>query len=138
MMSSVDDGTDGWSTTLRNKRHCTLCFWLFELSHDEQTQFCIFHTRLQQSEWRVTDDVTIPLQGLSLDNAWNNIVASIGHLDTTSEAPLEEQIINREQQEKLLQLIDSLEKRCRAEKQTRKKYELHQEILKLRIKIKQV
>ena len=23
-------GVDGWSTTLRNKRHCTLCFWLLE------------------------------------------------------------------------------------------------------------
>lgn len=27
VMSSVDDEAGGWSTTLRNKRHCTLCFW---------------------------------------------------------------------------------------------------------------
>ena len=24
--SPVEDGADGWSTTLRKKRHCTLCF----------------------------------------------------------------------------------------------------------------
>jgi len=51
---------------------------------------------------------------------------------------IEEQIINREQREKLLRQIEVLERQCRIEKQTRKKYELHQEIQKLRIKIKQV
>ena len=51
---------------------------------------------------------------------------------------IEEQIINREQREKLLRQIEALEKEYRTEKQTRKKYELHQEIQKLRINIKQV
>lgn len=51
---------------------------------------------------------------------------------------IEEQIINREQREKLLRQIEVLERQCRIEKQTRKKYELHQEIQKLRIKIKHV
>ena len=30
MMSFEKDGANGWSTTLRNKRHCTLCFWWLE------------------------------------------------------------------------------------------------------------
>ena len=77
-------------------------------------------------------DVTIPLQGLSLDDVWNNIVASIGGLNTDAEETLEEQIINREQREKLLRQIEMLEKRCRLEKQTRKKFELHQQISKLK------
>lgn len=93
---------------------------------------CVFHTRLQQSNWMPTEDVNIPLNGLSLDDAWNNIVATIGGLDTQSEATIEEQIINREQREKLLRQIDALEKRCRAEKQTRKRYGLHQQIVKLK------
>ena len=29
-MSFEEDGADGRSTTLRNKRHCTLCFWWLE------------------------------------------------------------------------------------------------------------
>ena len=45
---------------------------------------------------------------------------------------IEEQIIHREQREKLLRQIESLEKQCRTEKQTRKKYELHQQIIKLK------
>ena len=105
---------------------------VFALQHDTQTQFCIFHTRLQQSAWMPTDEAVIPLQGLNLDDVWDNIVASIGSLDTSSEETIEQQIINREQKEKLLRQIEVLEKKCRTEKQTRKKYELHQEIVKLK------
>ena len=108
---------------------------IFALQFEEQTQFCIFHTRLQQSAWMPTDEATITLQGLSLDDVWNNIVATIGGLDAMAEASIEEQIIHREQREKLLRQIEQLEKRCRAEKQTRKKYELHQQIVKLKEQI---
>ena len=105
---------------------------IFVLQFEEQTQFCIFHTRLQQSVWMPTDEATITLQGLLLDDVWNNIVAAIGGLDAQAEESIEEQIIQREQQEKLLRQIESLEKQCRTEKQTRKKYELHQQIIKLK------
>ena len=101
---------------------------IFALQYDEQTKFCIFHTRLQQSAWMATDEAVITLQGLTLDDVWNNIVATIGGLDAQAEETIEEQIIHREQQEKLLRQIESLEKQCRAEKQTRKKYELHQQL----------
>lgn len=111
---------------------------VFLLQYNEQTQLCVFHTRLQQSDWMPDADVTIPLQGLSLDDVWNNIVASIGGLNTDAEETLEEQIINREQREKLLRQIEMLEKRCRIEKQTRKKYELHQQLQELKLKIKHV
>jgi len=105
---------------------------VYALQHEEQTQFCIFHTRLQKSEWMPTAEAAIPLQGLSLDDVWNNVVATIGGLDAQAEESIEEQIIHREQREKLLRQIESLEKQCRTEKQTRKKYELHQQIIKLK------
>lgn len=111
---------------------------VFALQFGNETQFCIFHTRLQQSEWMPTDSAALTLQGLSLDDVWNSIVTTIGNLDATAEESIEQQIINREQQDKLLQQIESLEKRCRIEKQTRKKYELHQQLQKLKLKIKQV
>jgi len=72
------------------------------------------------------------LSGLTLDEVWQNIVAVIGDLDTHAKASIEEQIIHREQREKLLRQIEALEKRARTEKQTRKKYELHQQIMKLK------
>ncbi len=111
---------------------------IFLLQYEEQTQFCIFHTRLQQTVWMQTGEAAITLQGLTLDDVWNNIVATIGGLDAQAEESIEEQIIHREQREKLLRQIESLEKQCRTEKQTRKKYELHQKIQELKSKIKQV
>lgn len=96
------------------------------------TQLCVFHTCLQQSDWCNTESTEIPLTGLTLDDVWENIVATIGNLDIEAEETIEEQIINREEREKLLRQIEMLEKRCRAEKQTRKKFELHQQITKLK------
>ena len=105
---------------------------IFALQFEELTQFSIFHTRLQQSEWMPSSEAAISLQGLTIDDAWNNIVATIGGLDAQAEETIEEQILNREQREKLLFQIESLEKRCRTEKQTRKKFELHQQLIKLK------
>lgn len=105
---------------------------VFALEFDDNIQFCIFHTRLQQSEWVNASDATIPIKGLSLDDVWKNIVAEIGGLSNDAEETLEQQIIEREERENLLKQIDALEKRCRLEKQTRKKYELHQQLLKLK------
>ena len=111
---------------------------IFALQYGEETQFAVFHTRLLKSDWQRSESISLDLKGLTLDDAWQNFIFSIGDLDASSEQSIEQQIIKREEQEKLLRQIETLEKQCRTEKQTRKKYELHQEIQKLRIKIKQV
>jgi hypothetical protein len=72
------------------------------------------------------------LKGLSIDDAWRNILAEIGGLDVYSELSLEEQIETNVQREKLLKQIETLEKQMWSEKQTRKKFELHQQIIKLK------
>lgn len=105
---------------------------VFALQYEEQMQLCVFHTRLLQSAWMPMADATIALQGLTLDETWEHIVAEIGGLDTQSEQTIEQQIATNEQQERLLRQIEVLEKRCRVEKQTRKKYELYLQILKLK------
>lgn len=108
---------------------------VFALQYDGETQFCVFHTRLLQSEWMQSEDAIIILKGLTLDDAWNSIVASIGKLDSTSEESFEKQILHRDEREKLLLQIDALEKRCHMEKQTRKKFELYQQLIKLKEEI---
>lgn len=109
---------------------------IFALQYGEEIQFAVFHTRLLKSDWQKTESVSLDLKGLTLDDAWQNFVYSIGRLDASSEQSIEQQIINREEQEKLLRQIEALEKQCRTEKQTRKKYELHQQILKLKEELK--
>ena len=109
---------------------------VFALQYEGETQLCIFHTRLQQSVWSLTDETKIPLNGLTLDGVWENLVAEIGQLDAKAEETIEEQILDRERREKLQRQIEMLEKQCRAEKQTRKKFELHQQITKLKEELK--
>ena len=109
---------------------------VFALQYEGETQLCIFHTRLQQSAWSLTDETEIPLNGLTLDSVWENLVAEIGQLDAKAEETIEEQILDRERREKLQHQIALLERQCRAEKQTRKKFELHQQITKLKEELK--
>lgn len=105
---------------------------LFALQYEGDTQLCIFHSQWLRSPWKPTTEVTIPLKGLSVDDAWRNVVAEIGSLDAFSEQSLEDQIETNLQRGKLLKQIETLEKQMRSEKQTRKKFELHQRILKLK------
>ena len=108
---------------------------VFAMQYEGLTQLCVFHTRLQQSAWKPTDEVELPLRGLSIDEVWLHIVATVGGLDSEAETTLEEQIVSREQRERLLQQMAQLEKRCRAEKQTHRRYDLHQQIVKLKEKL---
>ena len=109
---------------------------VFALQYENETQLCIFHTRLQQSAWSLTDETAISLNGLTLDAVWENLVADIGQLDAKAEETIEEQILDRERREKLQRQIALLERQCRLERQTRKKFELHQQIIKLKEELK--
>ena len=101
---------------------------IFALQYGEETQFAVFYTRLLKSDWEKTESVSLDLKGLTLDDTWQSFIFSIGGLDAQAEETIEQQIINREEQEKLLRQIEALEKQCRTEKQTHKKYELHEKI----------
>lgn len=105
---------------------------VFALQYKEQMQLCIFHTRLLQSAWLPIADATITLQGLTLDETWEHIVAEIGGLDTQSEQTIEQQIATNEQQEKLLRQIKKLENKIRHTSQKHRKRELFLEIKKLK------
>ena len=105
---------------------------VFALQYGELTQLCVFHTRLLRSVWLADNDTVVALRGLTLDDVWQNIVVDIGGLDAESTDNIETQILNREHQAKIQRQIDILEKQCRSEIQTHKKYELHQKILELK------
>lgn len=99
---------------------------------DEQVQFAIFHERLFFSPWQPADEANLPLNGLSLNDVWQSMVTTIGNITVKDGNTLTEQIAVDEQQEKLRKQIVALEAKMRKEKQPRKKFELHQQILKLK------
>ena len=99
---------------------------------DDQVQFAIHHERMFLSPWQPADMATIPLNGLSLDEVWQNLVTTFGDITIDDGNTLTEQIVADEQCDKLQRQIATLENKMKREKQPRRKFELHQQILKLK------
>lgn len=102
------------------------------LDFEGEQRLAIHHTKLIQGPWTNSNDLTITLKGLNFDSVWENIVKSIGEITVTEGNTLDEQIVADEQKEKLLKEIARLERQARKEKQPKKKFELVQEIKKLK------
>lgn len=101
---------------------------LFALQYEDQTQLAVYHTKLIRSDWKPTDETSISLTGLNLDTVWENIIKAIGEIQVQEGKTLTEQIHDDEQRAKLKKQIEELERKCRIEKQPRKKRELFEQI----------
>ena len=101
---------------------------LFALQYEDQTQLAVYHTKLIRSNWKPTDETTIGLTGLNLDTVWENVIKAIGEIQVQEGKTLTEQIAEDEQRAKLKKQIEELERKCRIEKQPRKKRELFEQI----------
>lgn len=108
---------------------------LFVLEFEEQSKLAIYHTKLMQTDWKPTEEQRIELQGLNLDKVWENIVVAVGSVDIEQGKTLDEQIKENEKRQKLEKEIAKFEKQARAEKQPKKKFELVQQVKKLRFQL---
>ena len=108
---------------------------VFALMFEGETQLAVYCTRLITSEWLPDTDVAISLNGLNLDNVWNNIISKIGSIDVVGNNSIAEQIVIDDANNKLLKQIETLEKKARVEKQPRKKLELFEQLKELKKKL---
>lgn len=72
------------------------------------------------------------LVGASLDSVYAGLLGQVSRLKTLSEAEYAQAAAGRKRRQQLQKQLETLERKCRAEKQPRKKYELHQKILKIK------
>lgn len=105
---------------------------LLVLDYDGERKLAIHHTKLIQSDWKPSDDCFISLTGLNLDTVWENLVTQVGGIEIKQGHSLDEQIAADEQKEKAEREIARLERMARNEKQPKKKFELVQEIKRLK------
>ena len=106
---------------------------LFTLQYEDEMQLAIFQEKLFVSPWHNTANLpALLLNGLNLDRVWDNIVTTVGSFSIQGENTLKEQIKQDEKRTKLLKRIEMLEKRCRQEKQPRRKVELFEELKQLK------
>ena len=110
---------------------------VFALHYEEEVQFAIYHTKLITSNWQLLtpNSSFLTVQGLELDVVWENIVKSIGNIKVEDGNTLKEQIREDDERAKILKQIEQLEKKCRAEKQPRKKLELFEKLKELKKKL---
>ena len=105
---------------------------LFALQYEEQTQLAVYHTKLIKSDWKSTTDTDIRLSGLNLDTVWENIIKDIGEIQVQEGKTLTEQIQEDEKLVKLKRQIEELERKCRTEKQPRRRLELYEKLTSLK------
>ena len=108
------------------------------LEFEEISKIIIYHTKLIQSEWKNNEDIKVELKGLNLDSMWKNIIIEIGGIDLQEGKSLEEQILFDDRKIKLKKKETDLEKRARAEKQPKKKFELFQQIKKIKAELEEI
>ena len=108
---------------------------IFALRYGGKVQLAVCHTKLFTGDWQSLDEAVIPLVGLTLDAVWQNMVASIGAIDIAEGNTLTEQIVANDAHAKLMKQIEQLEKRCRTEKQPRKKLDLFEKLKELKSKL---
>ena len=105
---------------------------LLVLEHEGRRKLTIYHTKLIQTDWMPADDCTVTLKGLDLDAVWENLIVQVGGITIEQGNTLDQQIVADEKRAKLEKEIARLEKLARAEKQPKKKFELVQQINKLK------
>jgi hypothetical protein len=97
-----------------------------------ESKLAIYRGKLMQTEWKPSDSLTITLKGLDLDAVWENVVVQVGNVKIEQGNTLDEQIAIDDQRAKLEKEIARLEKLAQAEKQPKKKFELVQQINKVK------
>ena len=105
---------------------------VFALAFGKNIRLAVVHEKLFLKDWEPLEDAVLPLIGVDMDKVWEHIVTSVGNFEVQEGATMEEQIALNDEKEKLLKQIEALEKKLRVEKQPRKKYELHKQMLELK------
>lgn len=108
---------------------------IFVLEFESKAKLAVYYGKLFQTDWQDINDISIDIQGLNLDSAYQNMIIQIGDIHIENDNSLDEQIICDEKRAKLEKEIARLEKLARAEKQPKRAFELHQKIIKLKNEI---
>ncbi len=112
---------------------------LFVLQYEDTARLAVYRAeRVLVSESKPMDEWKLNLRGLNLGAIWENIIAEIGGIDLTEGKSLDETIVANERREKLKKQIAALEKKAMNEKQPRRKWELVEEVKRLKIEMEEL
>ncbi len=106
---------------------------LFVLQFGEAARLAVYRAdKVLMSESKSLADWRMNLNGLDLAAIWENAIAQIGGIDLAGGKDLDATIAENDRQEKLQKQISALEKKAMSERQPRRKWELAEELKRLR------
>lgn len=109
---------------------------LFVLQYGDTAQLAVYRAeKVLVSESKPLNEWKLSLSGLDLEAVWANAIAQIGGIDLTGGRDLDATIAENDRREKLQKQIASLEKKAMAERQPRKKWEIAEELRRLKIEL---
>lgn len=109
---------------------------LFVLQSGDTARLAVYRAeKVLMSESKPLADWKLSLSGLDLEAVWENIIAQIGGIDLTGGKDLDATIAETDRQEKLQKQITALEKKAMTGRQPRRKWELAEEIRRLKIEL---
>ena len=109
---------------------------LLVLTYEDEARLAVFKTILHETEWKTLENINLTLTGLSFDALWENVIRTVGGIETQEESTLEEQITSNIEKAKIQKQIDALKKKMKNEKQFNRQIEIKTEIKKLEELIK--
>lgn len=124
-----------------NTTNISLIFRLFGqrilliLNYDDEYKLAIYETKLLLGEWKDKDEISLKLQGLELSIVWENLVTQVAEIVIEEGNSLEDQISKKAKREKLIKLIEKIEKQARKESQAKKKFELYKQLKDYKIEL---
>lgn len=107
---------------------------VFALAFQDRVRLAVVHEKFFATDWEPLADALLPLMGFDMDKVWENLVMAIGHFEVMEGVTIEEQITIDGEKQKVIKQIETLEKKVRAEKQPRRKYELYIQLNELKNK----
>lgn len=109
---------------------------LLLLTYEDEARLAVFKTILHETEWKSLENIKLTLTGFSFDALWENVIRTVGGIETQEESTLEEQITSNIEKAKIQKQIDALKKKMKNEKQFNRQIEIKAEIRKLEEMIK--
>ena len=115
---------------------------LFLLKCGEEYQLCMGYKETETSAvkeyfktaWMTFEALPLQITGLTLDEVCDNFIRQINtRLAVADAMPLKDALADDAMRQKIEKQIALLEKKMKSEKQPKRKFELHEEIQKLRI-----
>ena len=102
---------------------------VFLLNFENQQQLAVYHNKLYRTLWMDHDEITLKLQGYSLDEIWDSFIEQIAlyeeRAEQTESLSIDDRLAIQDQILKLEKQIDKTENAMWKEQQPKKKFELH-------------